>query len=115
MTNNSLSSLASFDEEAYNPNPLTDNATNDAQSELSPINSRYTTTSDRQSLRISRSETRKSLQELGLSSEIPTPDLVHPPVTDPIFPEEYTLETDTGLVQVQTLQSLGRRKTINFE
>lgn len=113
MTHNSLSSLASLDEEAYNPNPLTDNATNDAQSELSPVNSRYTTTSDRKSLRISRSETRKSLQELGLSSEIPTPDLVHPPVADPIFPEEYTLETDTGLVQVQTLQSLGRRKTVD--
>ena len=67
MTQNSLSSLASLDDEAYNPNPLTENYVNDAQSELSPINSRYTTTSDRKSLRMSRSETRKSLQDLGLS------------------------------------------------
>lgn len=62
-------------------------------------------------MKLTRTETKKSLQELGLSSDIPVPDIVNPPVENPIFPEEYTLETDTGLVPVQTLQSLGRYKT----
>lgn len=60
------------------------------------------------SLRITRTETKKSLNELGLSRSIPVPDLVNPPVENQIFPEEYTLETTTGLVPVQTLQSIGR-------
>lgn len=111
MIHNSLSSLTSLEEDPYTPNQLTENGRNDAQSEISPINSRYSTTSERKSLSISRTETRKSLQDLGLSSDIPPPDLVNPPVEDPIFPEEYTLETDTGLVKAHTLQSLGRRKS----
>lgn len=61
-------------------------------------------------LRLTKTETKKSLEDLGLSSDIPQPDIVNPPVQDPIFPEEYTLETDTGLVKVGTLHSLGRVK-----
>lgn len=59
-----------------------------------------------------RTETSKLLHELGVSSTIPLPDITAPPVHNPVFPEEYTLETETGLVQVQTLQLLGRTKTI---
>ncbi|EMG49700.1 hypothetical protein G210_5471 [Candida maltosa Xu316] len=66
-------------------------------------------------LGITRTETKKSLADLGLSSSIPHPELNAPPVEDPIFPEEYTLETTTGLVPVATLQSLGRSKTIPEE
>lgn len=63
-------------------------------------------------LKITRTETKKSLADLGMTSSIPHPDLNAPPVENPIFPEEYTLETTTGLVPVVTLQSLGRVKTI---
>lgn len=62
---------------------------------------------------ITKTETAATLHELGLS-EVPLtnePELVNAPVRDPIFPEEYTLETDTGLVPVRTLQSLGRVKS----
>lgn len=61
-------------------------------------------------LKVTRTETVKSLAELGVLRDIPVPDINAPPVTDPIFPEEYTLETETGLVPVQTLQSMGRVK-----
>lgn len=107
----SLTSNDTFDQEPYIPNQLEENPNTDAQSNLSPMNSNFSTASDRKSLKLTRTETKKSLQELGLSSDVPPPDLVHPPVENPIFPEEYTLETDTGLVPVQTLQSLGRYKT----
>lgn len=59
-----------------------------------------------------RTETSKLLQELGVSSTVPLPDITAPPVHNPVFPEEYTLETGTGLVPMQTLQLLGRTKTI---
>ncbi|AAS53693.1 AFR322Cp [Eremothecium gossypii ATCC 10895] len=61
------------------------------------------------SLRLVPTETVKSLQEMGLSSEKPIPD-VNAPSTSAgvIFPEEYTLETPTGLVKIATLVSLGR-------
>lgn len=57
-------------------------------------------------------ESERSLHNLGIDSTIPMPDLTAPPVRDPIFPEEYNIETETGLVAVQTLHSLGRVKTI---
>ena len=62
--------------------------------------------------KLSRTETGKSLQSMGLDSSIPMPDITAPPVKDPIFPEEYNLETETGLVRVETLQSLGRSKSV---
>lgn len=64
------------------------------------------------SIKPTRTETRKSLLALGLTSSIPIPEINHPPVEDPIFPEEYTLETETGLVPVKTLENIGRIKTI---
>lgn len=57
-------------------------------------------------------ESGRSLHNLGIDSTVPIPDLTAPPVRDPIFPEEYNIETETGLVAVQTLHSLGRVKTI---
>lgn len=60
---------------------------------------------------VTRTETQKSLIEKGLSSTIPTPGLNKAPVDDPIFPEEYTMETETGLVPLQLLELLGRTKT----
>ncbi|CUM67654.1 uncharacterized protein PRCAT00005355001 [Priceomyces carsonii] len=68
--------------------------------------------SESRKLRLSRTETAKSLKELGLTELTKlgpvARNIVAPPVQDPIFPEEYTLETETGLVPVKTLQSLGR-------
>ncbi|CAI5756930.1 unnamed protein product [Candida verbasci] len=63
------------------------------------------------SLKITRTETKKSLHELGISSDIPHPDINNPPIPNPIFPEEYNLETSTGLVPVKTLESIGRTKS----
>lgn len=57
-----------------------------------------------------RTETAQSLKELGVNEEVPHQDFNLPPVEDAIFPEEYTLETPTGLVPVERLQSLGRTK-----
>ena len=58
-----------------------------------------------------RTETVRTLQELGMSYEPIYPDFNSPQTSNnifPIFPEEYTLETTTGLVPVATLQTLGR-------
>ncbi|KAM3160439.1 putative Polyamine transporter 3 [Lachancea thermotolerans] len=65
-------------------------------------------------LRLVPTETVKSLQDMGVTPEAPLPD-VNAPTTGAggaaIFPEEYTLETATGLVPVATLQSLGRTQS----
>jgi len=63
-------------------------------------------------LQLRRTETRATLQELGVS-EIPPelepnyPELNRP--EHPVFPEEYTLETATGLVPQQTLEQIRTR------
>lgn len=63
-------------------------------------------------LKLVPTETAKSLQEYGLDSNIPIPDVNAPTnIRNPIFPEEYTLETSTGLVPISTLQSIGRNQT----
>lgn len=103
-SNSSLTSRDSI-ESPYFPNQLTLVAEDNRSATMHSTQSR--------SIRRTRSETSRSLNELGISSEIPAPGLVDPPVENPIFPEEYTLETDTGLVKVQTLQSLGRVKSHN--
>jgi len=78
----------------------------DAVSELSSFASRTTTNNN---VRLVPTETVKSLHEMGVQSDVPIPDVNAPQnVRNPIFPEEYTLETSTGLVPVSTLQSLGR-------
>lgn len=112
MSRNSIDSEKSYETSPYVPQQIMDNT--DAQSELLRYQSQaqsVRSSTGRNSLKITRTETKKSLQDLGLSSDIPVPDLGAPPVEDPIFPEEYRMETDTGLVKVLTLQSLGRRKT----
>lgn len=60
-------------------------------------------------LRLTKTETYKSLKDMGVTSSIPHPDVNAPQNTrNPIFPEEYTMETETGLVPVATLHSMGR-------
>lgn len=60
-------------------------------------------------LNLTRTETVKSLQDLGMSASVGAPDVNAPQSTkNAIFPEEYTMETPTGLVPVATLHSLGR-------
>lgn len=93
-----------FDPQAYVPE---DN--DDAQSELSDTVSRATTNNN---VRLVPTETVKSLQSMGVQSSAPIPDVNAPAaVKIPIFPEEYTLETPTGLVPVATLQTMGRTPT----
>lgn len=67
---------------------------------LSPIGSK-----------ISSTASRNSLEVIGLTSQVPYPDLNAPPISDPIFPEEYTLETKSGLVRAESLRALGRTHT----
>lgn len=108
---NSLNSVENYD--PYAPAAIYGDVEDrtDAQSEISQGSAATTA----RSLRITRTETKKSLVDLGLGKNIPMPDVTGPPVEAPIFPEEYTLETSTGLVPVQTLQSLGRVKTLASE
>lgn len=64
------------------------------------------------SLSLVPTETVKSLQDVGISYHPPIPDINAPTSNRAmIFPEEYTLETATGLVPVSTLYSLGRVAT----
>lgn len=67
-------------------------------------------TGDHVSLKKTRTETADSLRELGIQSTMPVVAGTAPPVHDPVFPEEFTLETETGLVPITTLQSVGRGK-----
>lgn len=63
-------------------------------------------------LKLTRTETVKSLQDMGVSSKAPVPDVNAPQSSkNKIFPEEYTLEIPTGLVPVATLHSIGRTST----
>lgn len=81
----------------------------DAQSQLSGNLS--STLSRAESLKMVRTETAKSLADRGLSKTVSVVDPLRPTnVANPIFPEEYTLETETGLVPVETLQEFGRSR-----
>lgn len=61
-----------------------------------------------------RTETAKSLKQHGLSRTTTIADPLRPTnVANPIFPEEYTLETETGLVPVQTLRDIGRSRSLS--
>ncbi|EJS43641.1 tpo2p [Saccharomyces arboricola H-6] len=63
-------------------------------------------------LKLTKTETVKSLQDLGVTSAAPVPDINAPQTAkNNIFPEEYTMETPSGLVPVATLQSMGRTAT----
>lgn len=107
-THSNNSSTLELDEENQPvPFKVDDNA--DAQSELS-LNTMPTNRSNMK-LSKTRTESQKSLYEKGIESEIPLPDLNNPQIHDPIFPEEYRMETETGLVKVETLQSMGRIKS----
>ncbi|EXJ82004.1 hypothetical protein A1O1_08072 [Capronia coronata CBS 617.96] len=67
---------------------------------------------DFNNLRLQRTETRETLQELGVSETPPAPDVNYPELgraENPVFPEEYTLETATGLVPARTLEQVRSR------
>jgi multidrug resistance protein len=82
----------------------------DAQSQLSGNLS--STLSRAESLKMVRTETVKSLKDLGLNKTVSIVDPVRPTnINNPIFPEEYTLETMTGLVPVETLHEMGRYRS----
>ncbi|CAI2008745.1 spermine transporter [Saccharomyces pastorianus] len=70
------------------------------------------TSSRTNQLKLTKTETVKSLQDLGVTSAAPVPDINAPQTAkNNIFPEEYTMETPSGLVPVATLQSMGRTAT----
>ncbi|CAK9436199.1 uncharacterized protein LODBEIA_P07570 [Lodderomyces beijingensis] len=64
--------------------------------------------SEKTQSKLYKAETHNSLKELGVRKDVPQQDINQPPVENPIFPEEYVLETGTGLVKAKTLESLGR-------
>lgn len=103
-----MSSINSSSESLDRPIPFQIVDNQDAQSALSQ---QISTTEPPNYLTTTKTETYKSLHDQGIESDIPQPDITNPPVHSPIFPEEYRLETDTGLVKVETLHSLGRRRT----
>ncbi|KAH3684464.1 hypothetical protein WICPIJ_004558 [Wickerhamomyces pijperi] len=115
MSNNTY--IPSDDEESINSLELenTDQTANNGPEAYIPQettgNIDKTNTNSGQ-LKLVPTETAKSLQEYGLDSNIPIRDVNAPSnIRNPIFPEEYTLETSTGLVPITTLQSIGRNQT----
>lgn len=101
MSHSSNSSLLDLE----HPVAYKDNT--DAQSNLS-LSTSPSNLSNENQLTKTRTETYQSLHERGIASEIPQPDVINPPMNNPIFPEEYRMETETGLVKIETLHSLGR-------
>ncbi|GMG40340.1 unnamed protein product [Ambrosiozyma monospora] len=84
----------------------------DAQSQISADGAMSSTLSRASSLKMVRTETVKSMKSKGLQRQITQLDVNRPQaVANPIFPEEYTLETETGLVPVKTLHQIGRTQT----
>ncbi|KAI2722778.1 hypothetical protein CBS147332_3707 [Penicillium roqueforti] len=58
-------------------------------------------------LGLQRTETKESLEDLGISDKSPPLDVNYPEVgraENPEFPEEYTIETKTGLVPESALK-----------
>lgn len=87
--------------QAYDPEDATSQLSGNLSSTLSRADS----------LRMVRTETARSLKDRGLSKTISIADPVRPTnVDNPIFPEEYTMETETGLVPVETLHEIGRSR-----
>lgn len=68
---------------------------------------------------LGKTETARSLHEIGMSSVKPIADVNYPTVRnykEIQFPEEYTLETETGLVPVTSLQQVrSRGSTLGFD
>lgn len=66
-------------------------------------------------LQLLRTETRETLQELGVTPSPPRLDPNYPELgrpQNPVFPEEYTLETATGLVPQRTLEQIRTRASV---
>ncbi|XBW34581.1 hypothetical protein QEN19_000144 [Hanseniaspora menglaensis] len=83
---------------AYVPNTLYGTYTNGTESKLEKV----------------ETETVETLKK-RLSRKVTLPNTINYPEVGngytPIFPENYTLETETGLVPLQTLQNIGRSVT----
>ncbi|CAN3360695.1 polyamine transporter 3 [Diutina catenulata] len=106
------SSHSSIDPKEFEPTPFGGaDLQTDARSAISTSSADDFDGAASTKLKVTRTETAKSLADLGMQRSIPYPDINAPPVDKPIFPEEYTLETETGLVPVETLQSMGRVKS----
>ncbi|KXG45272.1 Major facilitator superfamily domain, general substrate transporter [Penicillium griseofulvum] len=63
--------------------------------------------------RLSRTETVETLASLGISESPPPVDYNYPDLgryDDPLFPEEYNIETGTGLVPERTLEQVRTRR-----
>lgn len=66
-------------------------------------------------LHLLRTETRQTLHNLGITEEAPPVDINYPEVgreEEPVFPEEYTLETATGLVPEEALTQIRTRLSV---
>lgn len=64
------------------------------------------------SIALTRTETAQTLQEMGMRKSAPVPDVVAPTyAAPPVFPEEYTMETPSGVVPLTQLETLGRQAT----
>lgn len=107
-----ISAQLSLNSQELNPTPYVgqSDTNEDAQSVLSDGISRSNTDHSRR-VGLTRTETAKSLMDAGLGADAQIPDVNAPQIENPIFPEEYTMETETGLVPVATLQSIGRTPT----
>ncbi|ODQ47610.1 hypothetical protein PICMEDRAFT_31287 [Pichia membranifaciens NRRL Y-2026] len=87
--------------QAYDPEEATSQLSGNLSSTLSRADS----------LKMVRTETARSLKDKGLNKTVTLADPVRPTnVDNPIFPEEYTMETETGLVPVETLHEIGRSR-----
>ncbi|KAK4945985.1 spermine transporter [Elasticomyces elasticus] len=66
-------------------------------------------------LQLLRTETKATLQERGVTQSPPPLDPNYPELArpqNPVFPEEYTLETETGLVPLRTLEQIRTRASL---
>lgn len=119
-----VSSFSSID--SYQPQPFTGDQSPDKHADLySPKSSSGSTVHQQDSNTIEKvvthnavngySETAESLKRAGLDPNKKALPDINNPITGNAdtsqFPEEYRLETDTGLVKLKTLNDLSRKDT----
>lgn len=78
----------------------------------STIPERQETPKPVQPVHLTRTETRESLRDVGISEQTAPLDYNYPEVgrkENPLFPEEYAIETSTGLVPQATLEQVRSR------
>lgn len=109
-----IESVNSFNSQETSTSSSIDGGNNDQPQQYIPSQQSQDNDDDTQPrLKLTRTETVKTLQDMGMTRRAPVPDINAPQTTTKtsIFPEEYTMETTTGLVPVATLQSIGRTST----